>query len=138
MDALEAGGAATDRAYDSTKNVQGYMVLNPSTSSASVASQLQGKENYIIEVRDIIDLNDTTLTIPEGCTLNFVGGKIINGTLVGTDTVIDADPVTIFGDDLDISGKWICEPYAEWFDYTYNGVQYDYGIQKCLDSFKGV
>ena len=140
LDALEAGttggGGDQSRAYDSTKNVQGYMVLQPNTGS--VYAQLVGKENYIIEVRDIIDLDGENITMPEGCTLKFVGGKIINGTLVGTDTVIDADPVTIFGDDLDISGKWNCEPYAEWFDYTYNGVQYNYGIQKCLDSFKGV
>ena len=88
LDALEVGDAATNRAYDSTKNVQGYMVLQPNTGS--VYAQLVGKENYIIEVRDIIDLDGEDITIPEGCTLKFEGGELTNGTVNFQNTGIEA------------------------------------------------
>lgn len=39
------------------------------------------KENTIYEIRYDFDLNGQEITIPEGCVLDFQGGKIINGTI---------------------------------------------------------
>ena len=39
------------------------------------------KSNTIYEIRYDFDLNGAEITIPEGCVLDFSGGKIINGTL---------------------------------------------------------
>ena len=39
------------------------------------------RTNVIYKITRDIDLGGSTLTIPEGCTLDFQGGKIINGTI---------------------------------------------------------
>ena len=39
------------------------------------------RTNTIYKITKDIDLGGETLTIPEGCTLDFQGGKITNGTL---------------------------------------------------------
>ena len=39
------------------------------------------QSNTIYEIRYDFDLNSAEITIPEGCTLDFQGGKIINGTI---------------------------------------------------------
>lgn len=134
LDALEAGitGGSGDqsREYDSTKNVQGYMVLQPNTGS--VYAQLVGKENYIIEVRDIIDLDGEDITIPEGCTLKFEGGELTNGTVNFQNTGIEATR-ECFGDDLVITGKVLQEASPEWF----SGSDAD-KIEKAVDIFSVV
>lgn len=46
------------------------------------------KPNVIYKITRDIDLGNGILTIPEGCVLDFQGGKIINGTIILTDTKI--------------------------------------------------
>ena len=46
------------------------------------------KENTIYKIVHDIDLEGETLTIPSGCTLDFQGGKIINGTIQLSNTKI--------------------------------------------------
>lgn len=46
------------------------------------------KPNTIYKVTKDITLSGGTLTIPEGCTLDFQGGSIINGTLILNNTLI--------------------------------------------------
>lgn len=41
------------------------------------------KPNIIYKITQDIDLNGGTLTIPSGCTLDFQGGTISNGTIIG-------------------------------------------------------
>lgn len=46
--------------------------------------ELQNKfnrERVIYKITKDIDLESNTLTIPNGCTLDFQGGKFINGTI---------------------------------------------------------
>ena len=55
------------------------------------------KTNVIYKITKDISLGGGTLTIPEGCTLDFQGGSFTNGTIVGTNSDIRADEhVTIF------------------------------------------
>lgn len=46
------------------------------------------KPNVIYKITKDIDLEGGTLTIPAGCTLDFQGGSIINGTLILNNTLI--------------------------------------------------
>lgn len=137
LDALEAGEAATNRAYDSTKNAKGYMVLNPDNP----ASQLEGKDNYIIEVRDIIDLNGGTLTMRSGCVLKFLGGKFINGTINFGNTKIDADDIQVF-EDITIAGcSSTQEVKSVWFGLKSGDDSYTKNsqiLQNLIDSFRFV
>lgn len=62
------------------------------------------------------NLNGESITIPDGCTLDFENGSIRNGTIVGTDTKINANVEEIFGDDIAISGTWkVPYIYDSWF-----------------------
>ena len=47
------------------------------------------KPNTVYKIRDSFDLGGSTVIMPEGCTLKFKKGKIINGTLVLNDTYLE-------------------------------------------------
>lgn len=79
------------------------------------------KPNVIYKITKDIDLGGETLTIPEGCTLDFQGGSFSNGTIVGNNTDIKADLRRIFGTDIEFGGIWnVVEVYPEWFGLRYN------------------
>ena len=46
------------------------------------------KTNVIYKITKDISLEGGTLTIPEGCTLDFQGGSFINGTVTLNNTLI--------------------------------------------------
>ena len=100
------------------------------------ASQVR-ELNTIYEVSSHFDLRGATVVLPEGCTLKFKGGSLKNGTLTGAATVIVADPMRIFANDLKLQGGWnITAAYAEWFGAKGNGKADDTSpIQKTLDAF---
>ena len=54
------------------------------------------------------DLNGQTITVPKNCILEFDGGTLKNGTIIGQDTVINniGDLNNIFGRNLVKSGSW--------------------------------
>lgn len=74
-------------------NVQSFSVTVTDSTSDSVTSDvitpnvvkpvqsLFTKANQIYKITKDIDLDGGTLTIPEDCTLDFQGGRIINGTV---------------------------------------------------------
>ncbi|MFA6057146.1 MAG: hypothetical protein WC756_03025 [Taibaiella sp.] len=89
------------------------------------------------------DLDDEIITLPTNITLQFNGGSLDNGTLIGNDTRIEAPMVRIFGKELLIApaGTWtIDKAYSNWFDCykdgyyidpaTFNATAqtYDYGV----------
>lgn len=85
-----------------------------------VVSKLQNKfnkPNTIYKVTKDLDLNHCVLTIPEGCTLQFDGGTISNGSLSGNFTKIIADSSTIiFGQYIHVEGSWdVADIYDKWF-----------------------
>lgn len=64
------------------------------------------------------DLNGETLTIPEGCTLDFQGGSFKNGTIKGNNTRIRSVSNNIFRN-VSISGTFdIAEIYLSWFELS--------------------
>ena len=61
-------------------------------------------------------LNNRTVTIGANSILDFQGGVIRKGTLVGDNTIIIAPRVEILGDDVTVKGSWnVSESYPEWF-----------------------
>ena len=91
----------------------GYIILNNDSTF-----QNQVKEpNTIYEIRTVFDLTESggKATIPEGCILKFLGGKICNGILYGNNsTEIDAPKYQIFenctlsGFNQPLHSKWWC------------------------------
>ena len=74
------------------------------------------KENTIYEIRYDFDLNGNEITIPKGCVLDFQGGSLSNGTIVGNDTNIKANCYVIF-DNIIIEGLWrVNNILLDWFD----------------------
>lgn len=74
------------------------------------------QENAVYEIKENYDLAGKTITIPAGCTLRYKGGKINNGTLKGSGTMVDANYNQIFGNNLRFEGSWnVVAWLPEWF-----------------------
>ena len=77
-----------DREYD-TNNFSGLgrvilrknIVLDDGVYKNILTQDMINKSNTIYEIRYDFDLNGEEITIPEGCVLDFQGGKITNGTI---------------------------------------------------------
>lgn len=94
----------------SALNGMGYVILRRDSSFASQVVL----PNTIYEVRYNFDLGGGSVTIPSGCTLQFIGGKLTNGTLVGNVTKVSSVSRDIFN--VSINGTWdVPIIYAEWF-----------------------
>lgn len=65
-------------------------------------------------------LRGQTITVPENCVLQFEGGSLKNGTLIGDNTVIEANFNTvIFDTTITIAGTWnIKHIYDSWFAFN--------------------
>ncbi len=102
------------------------------------------RPNTIYIIRNNFDLGDSRgknpIYIPEGCVLQFEGGSINNGVVVGRNTGIRAGLEKIFGTDVSIKGSWnIVEAYPEWFGAKGDGMVNDTDpIQKVFDYFETV
>ena len=81
-----------DRAYEPDKfSGKGYKILrknivcNTETGESKniLTEDMINEPNTVYEIRYDFDLNDETITIPEGCVLQFEGGSFNNGTIKG-------------------------------------------------------
>ena len=74
-----------------------------------------GRSNSVYEITNTFDLKGQEIRLPEGCTLMFKGGKLVNGTLKGNHCVVKASPTCIF-ETVKLLGSWVNEEaYPEWF-----------------------
>lgn len=81
--------------------------------------------NRVIKISQIIDLKGDTLKIPDESVLEFDGGVILNGTLIGNNTKIKSDKKRIFRS-IKILGTWNVDSiYTNWFDFSSEGDNYD-------------
>ena len=74
-------------------------------------------ENTDYVIKNCIDLNGSTLTIPDNCCLVFDGGVFQNGMLEGKHTNVSAGKTLIFKD-VTLTGSWNNgRVYSEWLDF---------------------
>lgn len=82
------------------------------------------KSNTIYVIQYDFTLGEN-ITIPDNCILDFNGGSISGAnTLTGTNTRISARNMSIFGNNINISGSWLVpDIYSNWFvDATQNNI----------------
>lgn len=104
-----------DRVYNtSTPDGLGYVILR---KNKTFAQQVKAT-NTIYEIRYDFDLGGDEVTIPAGCELRFIGGRIGGeGKIVGTGTFINSEG-TCFGKNVALSGTWANEiVYTKWLSF---------------------
>lgn len=76
-------------------------------------------ENTIYHVQYDYDLNGTTIAIPEGCTLQFEGGSLSNGTINSTGLIITGNPIF-----ENVVGNIVSnvEIHTKWFGYNTSSI----------------
>lgn len=81
------------------------------------------------------DLGGETITVPEGCVLEFDGGSLKNGTIDLNGSKIEAGHYQIFGDGLDIVTEHKREVYSSWFGMN-NEEDCASKVEKALNTLK--
>lgn len=85
------------------------------TNKNYLTQNMINKSNTIYEIRYDFDLNDEEIIIPENCILNFKGGKLYNGIIIGNNTNIIQSNKFIF-DNVLLNGSWgFGNLFAYWF-----------------------
>lgn len=92
------------------------IVVTEDNSELNILTQtMLSKENTIYIIQYDFNLNGESITIPKGCILDFQGGSLSNGTIIGSDTNIKAGLVNLFIDVI-INGTWnVNDIYSKWF-----------------------
>ena len=119
--------------YISVGNEKSRKIVRQCDTFAELQAQFD-TENCIYEIRYEHDLFGGTLTMSNGCSLNFKGGLLKNGTIYGAKTKLTADLYKIF-DNVFFSGKFNVEYiYTSWFGSIGDGVADDtLSIQHAID-----
>lgn len=95
--------------------------------------------NTIYHIQYDYDLNGQTITLPAGCVLEFDGGSVKNGTLVGSGTKIIASDGKIF-DTMTFGGSFIGAMNALWIGATPNDQSFDNAVilRKWINEYSGI
>lgn len=102
------------------KNISGGRNILDGT----VIPPLEANTRFIVQYD--YDLDGGTLTIPDGCVLDFQGGSVNNGTLAGSGTRILAGLFRIFGTSMSFNGTWDLDSvHPEWFGLRLDDSSYD-------------
>ena len=81
-----------------------------------LTQEVINQSNTIYEIRYDFDLNGEEITIPQGCVLDFQGGSLNNGFLVGNNTAIYSNSVAFYK--VEIKGKFKNSLIESlWFDF---------------------
>lgn len=80
-----------------------------------LTQEMINKPNTVYEIRYDFDLNDTTINVPENCTLDFQGGSFSNGFINGNKTNILCGNFFIFKNNINIIGSYYNSFKIEWF-----------------------
>ena len=104
----------------------GYVVLRKDKTFAEQVA----KANTIYEVRYDFDLGGQEIAVPSGCALKFNGGKLVNGILELSETIIDSESSCFEG--ITFSGTTSQIIRSIWF------VQFSEFIQLANLSKKGI
>ena len=83
------------------------------------ASSMNIHPNREVIINKDVDLRGNVLPLPKGVTLNFKGGVLKNGVIIGNDTKIKCKKQAF--DHIEIKGSWnVAKIYSTWFkDLSY-------------------
>lgn len=118
------GGRITlkDRNYDPNNySGMGRKILRKNmVNGVNVLTQkMMSCPNTVYVITYDYSLRGQTITVPENCVLQFEGGGLKNGTLIGDNTVINAKPEAVILSDITIVGSWNNDNvYDTWFSYV--------------------
>lgn len=116
-----------------------FLRKNVENSENVLTQQMVNSENTRYIIQYDYNLNGETITIPDGCVLDFQGGCLNNGTIIGNDTCINSSINCIFND-ITLDGNFnVPEVYPQWFGAKGDGVANDGdAIQKAMDTGRKV
>lgn len=93
-----------------------YLRKNLSSGKNVLTQAMMSKAHTRYIIQYDYDLNGETITVPEGCTLDFQGGSLANGTITGVSTAILSNAGNIFHNII-IDGTFACANiYLSWFE----------------------
>ena len=106
---------ATDSTSETALTVTSDVVYPAITAKIQNRFNSAGK---IYKITQDIDLGHGVLTIPSGSTLDFQGGRLQNGILIGNHTCISASTSVIFHA-ITVDGTFACaNVYLSWFELS--------------------
>lgn len=106
------------------------IVLQQKANNNILTQSMMSEPNAIYVIESDFNLAGSKITVPNNCVLQFDGGSLSKGTLVGQKTNITAAPITIFAPDLTLQGTWNATDYlCEWFDGD---------VEKCINTFANI
>lgn len=85
-----SSGQIEEANRESSSTSLGYKILRLE-NGAILSQEMINEPNTIYEIRYGFDLNNQTITIPEGCVLRFNGGSISNGIINFSNTTLSGD-----------------------------------------------
>ena len=92
-----------------------YLRKNISSGKNVLTQAMMNKANTRYIIQYDYDLDGETITVPEGCTLDFQGGSLKNGCVIGNKSKIEAGLLNIFNNTL-LESNWITtEFHPEWW-----------------------
>lgn len=109
-----------------------YLRKNITGGKNVLTQAMMDKANTRYVIQYDYDLDGGTVTVPEGCTLDFQGGSFRNGTISSTFNIINTDNHKIF--DKIIFENIQPRLYPEWFGARHNGIEDDtYSVQSAIN-----
>lgn len=111
-----------DREYNPLlDNSKGYKILRRNWIGGKnvLTQEMINDVNTIYEIRYDFDLNGREIAIPEGCVLDFKGGSLSNGNIIGNNSSIINVSNNLIFKDIEIKGTWIIDNiYSNWFNFS--------------------
>lgn len=108
-----------------------------------LTQDMLAKTDTIYHIQYDYDLNGQSIIVPDRCILEFEGGSISNGVVMGTNTDIKTGNLSKIFNNISITGTWkVSTIHSNWFDFDFtekanNQVNLQNLCNLTSDSFQG-